>query len=217
LSVKIVSEAKRRPEVIKPPANARPHLWFRDMDAELLRLRMGEDMPLPVYVSKHAEAKMRNHALSARDSKTEVMGLLLGEVRRWRDVDYILVRDAATTDLDATSVSVKFDSAGFEKLFENLDMAGFDYVVVGWYHSHPGYGCFLSETDVKTHSGIFVGRHNAAFVIDPEHFEIAGFRLRDGKAEKIDFAVYWDQYDDPYGGLVRVRANPQIPHGNIDF
>lgn len=22
--------------------------------------------------------------------------------------------------------------------------------IVGWYHSHPGYGCFLSGQDVKT-------------------------------------------------------------------
>lgn len=206
MSVKIVSEEKRDAKVMKPPVNARPHLWFRDMDAELLKIRMAEDMPLPMYVNKHAEAKMRNHALSARDGKTEVMGLLLGEIRRWRDVDYILVRDVATTDLDATSVSVKFDSAGFEKLFESLDLAGFDYVVVGWYHSHPGYGCFLSDTDVKTHSGIFVSPHHVAIVIDPQHFEIAGFRLRAGKAIKVDFAVYWDEYDDPYGGLVRVKA-----------
>ncbi len=206
MSVKIVSEEKRDAKVMKPPANARPHLWFRDMDAELLRIRMAEDMPLAMYINKHAEAKMRNHALSTRDGKTEVMGLLLGEIRRWRDVDYILVRDVATTDLDATSVSVKFDSAGFEKLFENLDLAGFDYVIVGWYHSHPGYGCFLSDTDVKTHSGIFVSPNHVAVVIDPQHFEIAGFRLRSGKAGKVDFAVYWDEYDDPYGGLMRVKA-----------
>jgi len=206
LSVKIVSEDRREPRVAKPPANARPHLWFRDMDADLLRLRMGEDMPLAAYVSKHAEAKMRNHSLSARDKKTEVMGLLLGEARRWRDVDYIMVRDVATTDLDASSVSVKFASAGFEKLFESLDLAGFDYVVVGWYHSHPGYGCFLSETDLKTHSGIFVSPHSIAMVLDPQFFEIAAFRIKAGKADKLDFAVYWDEYDDPYGGLVRVKA-----------
>jgi len=217
LSVKILSEDRREPKVVRPPANARPHLWFRDMDAELLRLRMGEDMPLAAYVNKHAEAKMRNHALSARGRKTEVMGLLLGEVRRWRDMDYVLVRDVATTDLDASSVSVKFNSAGFEKLFESLDLAGFDYVVVGWYHSHPGYGCFLSETDIKTHSGIFVSPHHIAIVIDPQFFEIAAFRMKSGKPERTDFGVYWDEYDDPYGGLVRVKANPQSPHGNINF
>lgn len=217
MSVKILSEDRREPKVVRPPANARPHLWFRDMDAELLRLRMGEDMPLAAYVNKHAEAKMRNHALSARGRKTEVMGLLLGEVRRWRDMDYVLVRDVATTDLDASSVSVKFNSAGFEKLFESLDLAGFDYVVVGWYHSHPGYGCFLSETDIKTHSGIFVSPHHIAIVIDPQFFEIAAFRMKSGKPERTDFGVYWDEYDDPYGGLVRVKANPQSPHGNINF
>jgi hypothetical protein len=26
---------------------------------------------------------------------------------------------------------------------------------VGWYHSHPGYGCWLSGIDVGTQVGIF--------------------------------------------------------------
>jgi 26S proteasome regulatory subunit N11 len=203
--VNIVSETKKEPINAAPPTNARPHMWLPAKDAELLKLRLAENRPLPAYVNKHAEAKMRNHALSMRKNKIEVMGLLLGEVRRWKDRDYVIVRDVVTTDLDATAVSVKFDSVGFEKLFEKLDNAGFDYVVVGWYHSHPGYGCFMSETDLKTHSGIFVSHHQIAMVIDPLKFQISGFVMRDGKAVPEDFAVYWDEYDDPYGGLERIK------------
>jgi 26S proteasome regulatory subunit N11 len=203
--VNIVSETKKETAVIPPPKNAKPHMWLPEKEAELLKLRLAENGPLPAYINKHAEAKMRNHALSMRKSKIEVMGLLLGEVRHWKDRDYVIVRDVATTDLDATSVSVKFDSMGFEKLFEKLDNAGFDYVVVGWYHSHPGYGCFLSETDLKTHSGIFVSPHQIAMVIDPLRFEISVFKIKADKTVKVDFAVYWDEYDDPYGGLERVR------------
>jgi 26S proteasome regulatory subunit N11 len=203
--VNIVSETKKEPANAAPPHNARPHMWLQAKNAEMLKLRMAEEKPLPAYINKHAEAKMRNHALSMRKSKIEVMGLLLGEVRRWKDRIYVIVRDVVTTDLDATAVSVKFDSVGFEKLFEKLDNAGFDYVVVGWYHSHPGYGCFMSETDLKTHSGIFVSTHQIAIVIDPVKFEISGFGMRGGKAVEEDFAVYWDEYDDPYGGLERIK------------
>lgn len=204
MSVKIVSEVKRQPITGKAPVEAKPHLWLNPKESEILRLRLAEDVPVPAYINKHAEAKMRNHALSARKSKTEVMGLMLGEVRNWKGQEYVLVRDIVTSDLDATAVSVKFDSAGFEKLFEKLDSAGFDYVVVGWYHSHPGYGCFLSGTDVKTHTGIFVSPHQIALVIDPLNFEAAAFKIKGDAAVKVDFAIYWDEYDDPYGGLMRI-------------
>lgn len=29
-------------------------------------------------------------------------------------------------------------------------------MVVGWYHSHPGFGCWLSSVDVNTQQVIFL-------------------------------------------------------------
>ncbi len=197
MSVNIVSETKREILEKAPPENAISHIWHKGTAPASDRII--------AYVNKHAEAKIRNHALAYREKKLEVMGLLLGEVRTWQGQEYVLVRDVVTTDLDATSVSVKFDSGSFEKLFENLDDAGFDYVVVGWYHSHPGYGCFLSETDIKTHGGIFLSPHQVAIVIDPLNFQMEAFLLRDNIGQIHQFKVYWDTWDDPYGGLKKLK------------
>ncbi|MFO7619590.1 MAG: hypothetical protein R6W91_08095 [Thermoplasmata archaeon] len=204
MSVKIVSETKRVPKNLAPPENATPHLWAQPEKKVMLNLDLAGGKILAGYINKHAEAKMRNHALSMRGKDIEVMGLMLGEVRTWKGRSYVMVRDVITSDLDATSVSVKFDSSGFERLFEKLDDAGFDYVIVGWYHSHPGYGCFMSETDLATHMGSFVSPYQLAMVIDPKSFEMAAFGVKAGKAVAEDFAVYWDEYDDPYGGVKRV-------------
>ncbi len=205
MSIKILGEVKKVPKEAAPPPNANPHLWPTQADREMLALDLAGGKVLAGYINKHAEAKMRNHALSMREKTIEVMGLMLGEVRTWKGYTYVMVRDVVTSDLDATSVSVKFDSAGLEKLFGKLDDAGFDYIIVGWYHSHPGYGCFMSETDLATHIGSFVSPYQLAMVIDPKNYEIAAFRVKDGKAISEDFAVYWDEYDDPYGGVKRVK------------
>lgn len=204
MSVKIVSETKREIRNVPTPENVNPHLWLTKEEKSMLALDLAGGKILAGYINKHAEAKMRNHALSMRDKTIEVMGLMLGEVRTWKGQTYVLVRDVVTSDLDATSVSVKFDSGGLEKLFGKLDDVGFDYVIVGWYHSHPGYGCFMSETDLATHSSSFVSPYQLAMVIDPKNMDVGVFRLRDGKAVPEDFAVYWDEYDDPYGGLKRM-------------
>ena len=204
MSVKIVSETRREAKNVPPPENSVPHLWTKPERKVVLSLDVAGGKTLAGYVNKHAEAKMRNHALSMRGKNIEVMGLMLGEVRTWKGKTYVLVRDVITSDLDATSVSVKFNSSGLEKLFGKLDDAGFDYVIVGWYHSHPGYGCFMSDTDLKTHTGSFVSPYQLAMVIDPKAFDMAAFRVKDGEAVSEDFAVYWDEYDDPYGGVKRV-------------
>ena len=41
--------------------------------------------------------------------------------------------------------------------------------IVGWYHSHPGYGIFMSETDMNTHGKLLqFSPFVIALVADPE-------------------------------------------------
>ena len=165
-----------------------------------------EPVGFDLYLSKLAEEKIRNHAMSRLDPRMEIMGLLLGTVYRHREREYVLVRDVATTDLDASLISVRFDRLGFEKLFESLDDSGFDYVIVGWYHSHPGHGCFLSQTDLDTQVSMFNRPFHSALVIDPVAMEIETFKVEEGRSRHRPFAVYWDEFQNPYfGESVRKR------------
>ena len=60
--------------------------------------------------------------------------------------------------------------------------------VVGWYHSHPGYGCWLSGIDVKTQQGMQMLQDPAvAIVIDPWRTMAAG------KVEIGVFRTYTDK------------------------
>lgn len=36
------------------------------------------------------------------------------------------------------------------KMLDMLKQTGRPEMVVGWYHSHPGFGCWLSSVDVNT-------------------------------------------------------------------
>lgn len=205
MPIKILSEKKRDWREAAPPKNCKAHLWLDEELRKKINNAIKKYQVLDLYVSKRAEAKMRNHALSARGNKKEVMGFLLGDVRKWMGKTYTIVRDTVTSDLDASNVSVRFDRGGFETLFANLDEAGFDYVIVGWYHSHPGHGCFMSNTDVDTQKNMFNTPWHFAVVIDPVKFNVAAFALRGGKIEDLSFAIYWRDFDDPYGGLERLK------------
>ncbi len=196
MSIEILSEEKRELTIAEPPKNVLPHLWPSKKEREELRSAIMTGTLLDAYISKRAEAKMRNHALSMREQKIEVLGLLLGDVRKWQERTYLLVRDVITTDLDATAVSVRFDRNGFEKLFEHLDDAGFDYVMVGWYHSHPGYGCYMSDTDIDTQTRMFVSAHHLAIVIDLSHPQNRPGRILhqnvEGHRQVLEFLVRAD-------------------------
>jgi proteasome lid subunit RPN8/RPN11 len=50
--------------------------------------------------------------------------------------------------------------------------------IVGWYHSHPGYGIFMSEIDLETQSNLLqFSRFIVALVIDPEMNEFGIWAL----------------------------------------
>lgn len=201
-----------------PPRERRTaHKWLNEKARE--EYRQQEGMGFGLYLSKLAEEKIRNHALSKSAERLEIMGLLLGSVCRDDGHEYALVRDVATTDLDASNVRVRFSRDGLEKLFLSLEESGFDYVIVGWYHSHPGHRCFMSPTDVDTQRAMFNHSYHTAIVIDPVNREIEAFYLDGDRIRSRPFAVYWDEYQNPYyGESVKRRriAEGDEPNGNGD-
>lgn len=78
----------------------------------------------------------------------EVMGLLIGEVID----DYaIKVVDVFAMPQSGTSVSVEsVDPVYQQDMLDMLKQTQRTEVVVGWYHSHPSFGCWLSSVDINT-------------------------------------------------------------------
>ncbi|CAN5816729.1 hypothetical protein BH23ACT8_BH23ACT8_24910 [soil metagenome] len=62
---------------------------------------------------------------------------------------------------------VTFTHDVWEQLLTEVDRDHPDDRIVGWYHSHPGFGIFLSGYDRFIHRSFFSGPDQLAFVIDP--------------------------------------------------
>ena len=96
----------------------------------------------------------------------EVMGLMLGEF-----VDEFTVRvvDVFAMPQSGTGVSVEAVDPVFQtKMMDMLRQTGRPETVVGWYHSHPGFGCWLSSVDVNTQQSFEqLNPRAVAVVVDP--------------------------------------------------
>lgn len=68
-----------------------------------------------------------------------------------------------------TGVSVEAVDDVFQtKMMDMLRQTGRDQMVVGWYHSHPGFGCWLSSVDVNTQQSFEqLNKRAVAVVVDP--------------------------------------------------
>jgi hypothetical protein len=73
----------------------------------------------------------------------------------------------------------------------------------------------MSSTDVQTQRGMFNLRGHSAIVIDPVNKEIEAFYLDEGKVRSRPFAVYWDEYQSPYYGMV-TRSQESVPPPDDD-
>jgi len=91
--------------------------------------------------------KMVMHARSG--GTIEVMGLLMGKV----EGDTMIVMDSFALPVEGTETRVNAQTEGYEYMVEYLTLirqVGRQENALGWYHSHPGYGCWLSGIDVST-------------------------------------------------------------------
>ena len=61
------------------------------------------------------------------------------------------VADVFAMPQSGTGVSVEAVDPVFQaKMLDMLKQTGRPEMVVGWYHSHPGFGCWLSGVDINT-------------------------------------------------------------------
>ncbi|CDK26723.1 unnamed protein product [Kuraishia capsulata CBS 1993] len=117
-----------------------------------------------VYISSLALLKMLKHGRAG--VPMEVMGLMLGE---FVDEFTVHVIDVFAMPQSGTGVSVEAVDDVFQtKMMDMLKQTGRDEMVVGWYHSHPGFGCWLSSVDINTQQSFEqLNPRAVAVVIDP--------------------------------------------------
>ncbi len=103
----------------------------------------------------------------------EVGGVLVG---RRIDARAVQVRGMIPA-LEAVGerAAVTFTHDAWELVHRELDHKFPDQQIVGWYHSHPGFGIFLSRDDLFIHESFFSEPWQFAYVIDPIGLEEGEF------------------------------------------
>lgn len=151
-------------------------------------------------ISALALLKMVMHARSG--GNLEVMGLMQGKVVG----DTFVVVDSFALPVEGTETRVSAQNEAYEYMVQYQSQsqeAGRREVIVGWYHSHPGYGCWMSGIDCSTQM------HNQTFqdpflavVIDPHRTMAAG------KVEIGAFRTYPENYKPPESGPSEYQTIP---------
>jgi len=123
---------------------------------------------------------IRQHARSS--TKTEICGVLIG------------VDEGGSTTIDASipganalqgGANVTFTQETWEYIYRVKDRDYPDARIVGWYHSHPGFGVFLSDHDAFIHKNFFSAERQVAWVYHPLSDEEGCFGWVDHRLERL--------------------------------
>lgn len=132
-----------------------------------------------VFLTQSALDTMNQHAAS--EPHHEVGGIMVGSVAH--DVQTFVIVEAAIPGQHMTHTrgSVTFTHDSWAAIYREIDSSHPDKRIVGWYHSHPGFGIFLSEHDLFIHRNFFAAPWQVAFVTDPKARTCGLFTWQNGQ------------------------------------
>jgi len=125
------------------------------------------DNLLEVYMEVEAFDGALQHCKSLLP--LEAIGFLVGRVYKVPKTEHLwtYVLGCIPGKSRSTRVHVEFVDGAMGEVVNVLRSQYKNSFIVGWYHSHPGYGCFLSDTDIDSQSAYFKEPYHVALVIDP--------------------------------------------------
>jgi proteasome lid subunit RPN8/RPN11 len=193
-------------------------------DADLVEMASLPRWPMPPRVVGRRETyqvlmrrsvlnDIRAHALSQLD--TEVCGVLVGTLYRdaigpWGFVAANIRGNYAA----GRNAQVTFTSETWTDIHRQMEERFPRQRILGWYHSHPGFGIFLSDMDLFIHEHFFSGPCQVAFVDDPKGGDRGLFVWRRGRAVREEFLV--DEDLGPQSGHLEPQPTSQSP-GQEEF
>jgi proteasome lid subunit RPN8/RPN11 len=141
-----------------------------------------------LHIAPEVRRGIEQHAKAG--ATVEICGVLVGHWGRDENGPFATVTDYIRCDNASSKVAeVTFTHESWAQINKEMDSKYSDKRIVGWYHSHPDFGIFLSERDCFIHEHFFSGPGQLAFVVDPVRDLEGVFAWRNGKPTLLSH--YW--------------------------
>ncbi len=125
------------------------------------------------------------HLHGQGSSDIEVCGVLIGTCHRDHQGPYLLIEHCIRGNGALTkSTNVTFTAETWAHIQTVMDRDFAEKKMVGWYHTHPGFGIFLSDMDVFICDNFFNLPWQVAFVYDPLGGDEGNFVWKAGRPDR---------------------------------
>ena len=126
---------------------------------------------LVAFIDSDLLARLRSYAAS--NTSYELGGVLVGTIGKASRRLFIEIRDfIPATKGVSHRAAFEFTNEAQQEIHEIVESKFKDMRILGWFHTHPGYGIFLSAADQFIDQHYFNQKYHVAIVIDPCRPEI---------------------------------------------
>jgi proteasome lid subunit RPN8/RPN11 len=159
----------------------------RDRRYACMTYRVPAQGDLPIFIDHRAADAIERHALS--DTSVELGGILLGKecVDEATAAPFVWVTQSLEAKhYENTQASFTYTHDSWEEISRERDRLFPDLDVVGWYHTHPSFGIFLSHHDLFIHQNFFGQALQVAYVVDPIQQTRGFFQWRERNMNQVE-------------------------------
>lgn len=139
-----------------------------DADRSLVVLPYGNPPGdgIAVFIHERALAGIEAHAAS--DTSVELGGALLGGFYRDGDRQFVEITDFIVAEkVEHSAAQITFTHNTWAEIERERESRQGKPQIVGWYHTHPDLGVFLSDADIFIQQNFFREPWQVAMVVDP--------------------------------------------------
>lgn len=162
-----------------------------------------------VIINRHAFKTMASHSVDGIPN--EIGGLLIGKPCINENNELISwVIETAKGDCLSERVKVVIKKETYNKAWQIMDKyeeEGEKLIVIGYYHTHPNMGTFLSPYDKNAIWANWVNLYNIAIVLDPVRNSWGCFGYSGENLVKIPCSIFDGDYKIFWKGEEKTRLN----------
>ena len=165
-----------------------------------------------VYIKQSVYKKIEK--IAKTQMSKEVGSILIGDYVEESNKKTVVISaciEAKYTDASASTLT--FTHETWDYVYKEKEKNYADKKIVGWQHTHPGYGIFLSNYDIFIQENFFNLPWQIAYVVDPIADTRGFFEWKKDSVEKMTgFYVY-----DDAGKRIAVDEEPAPPKKHVSF
>lgn len=168
--------------------------------------------PFRIFLSPQVHDQVWKHGRET--PSVEICGVLVGTWGQDAAGPFAVVTETIRGEGATTKFAeVTFTHETWAKINHEMDTRFANLSIIGWYHTHPDFGVFLSDRDVFIHQHFFANPGQVAYVVDPVRKTEGIFVWRDGQPKLAPH--YWVGDRIQVGGAVTAGEEaPPAPAAN---